>query len=164
MDTNHPTTPRPGLPPSPPSYINSNPHATPTLTASSTIQHSFPSTWICSTCATPHSVLEILTNTDADDAIACACGKPTLQAVYDQFGRIFLFWRDDAAVHDLRDAAKVQEAAWRIWEAGAEPWLEDVLKLEAERERRAAFGRRGSLSSEDSLDVEMAEGGVECRR
>lgn len=164
MDTTRPTTPRPGLPPSPPSYINSTPHATPTLTTTP-IQHSFPSVWICSTCATPHSVLEILTNTDADDnGVACACGKPTLQAVYDQFGRIFLFWRDDAAVHDLRDAAKVQEAAWRIWEAGAEPWLGDVLKLEAERERRAAFGRRGSLSSEDSLDVEMAEAsGVECR-
>jgi hypothetical protein len=159
-------TTRPGLAPSPPSYLKPTSHATPRLVARGAplIQHSFPSVWVCSTCDAPHSVLEILAGTGEEDGVACACGKPTLQAVYDQFGRIFLFWRDDAAVHDLRDAAKVQEAAWRIWEAGAEPWLEDVLALEAEREKkamRAGFCRRGSLSSEDSLDVEIA--GVECR-
>ncbi|KAK0636993.1 hypothetical protein B0T17DRAFT_96260 [Bombardia bombarda] len=90
------------------------------------IQQSFPVNWICSTCDTTHSVLEILTKT-----VACGCEKPTLQAIYDQFGRIFLFWRDDPSVYDLTDAAKVQEAAWRVWEAGSEPWLPQVLEVEA---------------------------------
>lgn len=53
-----------------------------------------------------------------------------LQAVYDQFGDLFLFWRDDLAVHDLRDPNKVQEAAWRLWEAGSAPWLPEVAKAD----------------------------------
>ena len=101
------------------------------------IPHAFPSAWVCSTCTSTHSVLEIL----AQD-VACKCGSPTLQAVYDQFGRIFLYWRDDPAVYDLADPAKVQEAAWRVWEAGAEPWLADVLRAEAEAEAKLR-GRTG---------------------
>jgi len=98
------------------------------------IPHAFPAAWVCSTCSDTHSVLSILTQ-----QVACKCGSPTLQAVYDQFGRIFLFWRDDPAVYDLVDPSKVQEAAWRVWEAGAEPWLADVLAAERaaeEKERR----------------------------
>ncbi|KAK3389195.1 hypothetical protein B0H63DRAFT_95604 [Podospora didyma] len=124
------------------------------------IPHSFPVDWICSTCGDVHSVLEILTRT-----INCACDSPTLQAVYDQFGRIFLFWRDDPAVFDLTDPAKVQEAAWRVWEAGSEPWLLEVVA--AEKQKRAA-GVKGhargwnrmsqsSVSSQDSMDIAMAE-------
>jgi len=75
-------------------------------------------------------VLDILTR-----EVSCPCGSPTLQAVYDQFGRLFLFWRDDPDVFDMKDPAKVQEAAWRIWEAGGEPWLGDVMRVESEREK-----------------------------
>lgn len=62
--------------------------------------------------------------------VECKCEKPALQAIYDQFGRIFLYFRNDPAVDDLTDAAKVQEAAWRVWEAGAEPWLPHVVAAE----------------------------------
>lgn len=131
------------------------------------IQHSFPAAWVCSTCSEKHSVLSILTQT-----VACKCGNPTLQAVYDQFGRIFLFWRDDPGVYDLTDAGKVQEAAWRVWEAGAQPWLADVLAAEkAEEERRERMKGKGwsrysqsSMSSEDSLDmdIEIIDAPVQC--
>ena len=102
---------------------------------------------MCSTCSTPHSILSILTA-----RVACACGQPSLQAVYDQFGRLFLFWRDDPAVYDLRDPAKCQEAAWRVWEAGGEPWLGDVLAFEA-GEAAAA----GSLAGKGGEEVVVAE-------
>jgi hypothetical protein len=69
--------------------------------------------------------------------VSCTCAKPTLQAVYDQFGRVFLFWRDDPAIYDLTAPAKVQEAAWRIWEAGAEPWLPEMV---AAMEKEAVAG------------------------
>ncbi|KAK3353408.1 hypothetical protein B0T25DRAFT_210032 [Lasiosphaeria hispida] len=128
------------------------------------IPHSFPAAWVCSTCTSAHSVLDILTR-----RVACDCEAPSLQAVYDQFGRIFLYWRDDPAVYDLTDPAKVQEAAWRVWEAGAEPWLADVVEAERrvleeeEKKKRGVVGRgwRSSVSSEDSLDVEMAA--IECQ-
>ncbi|KAL2022833.1 hypothetical protein VTK56DRAFT_4364 [Thermocarpiscus australiensis] len=78
--------------------------------------YSFPAAWLCGTCGAAHSVLEILTQRVAD----CACASPALRAVYDQFGRLFLWWRDDPAVSDLRDPDKVREAAWRVREAGAD--------------------------------------------
>lgn len=89
------------------------------------IPHSFPVDWVCSTCTTVHPVLDILIMN-----VNCPCEQPRLQAVYDQHGRIFLYWRDDPAVNDLTDKEKVQEAAWRIWEAGSEPWLPVVLEAE----------------------------------
>lgn len=89
------------------------------------IPHSFPVDWVCSTCTTVHPVLDILTMN-----VFCPCEQPRLQAVYDQHGRIFLYWRDDPAVYDLTEKANVQEAAWRIWEAGSEPWLPVVLEAE----------------------------------
>lgn len=90
------------------------------------VAHSFPVSWICSTCGTTHSVLEILTQTELE---CDGCDKPTLQAVYDQFGRIFLYWREDPAVFDLSSADKIREAAWRVWEAGAERWVEDIEEV-----------------------------------
>ncbi|KAK4213695.1 hypothetical protein QBC37DRAFT_169688 [Rhypophila decipiens] len=128
------------------------------------IPHSFPVDWVCSTCTAVHPVLDILTMN-----VACPCEQPSLQAVYDQHGRIFLYWRDDPAVYDLTDTAKVQEAAWRIWEAGSEPWLPVVLEAEkrmiAEEEARKSikFGAdwkrfsQSSISTRDSLDIEMVK-------
>lgn len=87
----------------------------------------FPVHWMCSTCDRVHSVLDILTK-----RVICACGHPILQAVYDQFGDLFLFWRDDPAIHDLRDPDMVQEAAWRLWEAGSAPWLPEMAKSDKE--------------------------------
>jgi len=102
--------------------------------------HAFPVNWLCSTCGATHSVLEILTH-DADSdsgevspasGVNCACDNPTLQAVYDQHGQIFLYWRNDPAILDLRDPARVREAAWRVGQAcGGGDWLRDVLSLRA---------------------------------
>ncbi|KAH8895825.1 hypothetical protein GQ53DRAFT_33420 [Thozetella sp. PMI_491] len=85
-------------------------------------RHSFPTDWICSTCGNTHSALEILDGSE----VACACGSPTLQAVYDQFGQIYLYWREDESVYDLRDPEKVQEAARRFMLAGGDTWMEDT--------------------------------------
>lgn len=85
--------------------------------------------------------------------VACGCGKPTLQAVYDQFGRIFLYWRDDEAVYDLMDRGKLQEAAWRIWEAGSEPWLPVVVEVE-----------KRVLKEAESLKVGKLGGGLKWNR
>ncbi|KAK0721662.1 hypothetical protein B0T26DRAFT_190330 [Lasiosphaeria miniovina] len=101
------------------------------------IPHSFPVDWVCSTCGDTHSVLEILTAT-----VVCHCEAPTLQAVYDQFGNIFLYWRDDPAVYDLSHPSKVQEAAWRVWEAGSAPWLPYVVAAEKAAKARE-LGSRG---------------------
>ena len=84
------------------------------------LRHSFPVAWLCSTCGTTHSALEILGGREVD----CACGSPTLQAVYDQFGQIYLYWRSDESVYDLRDPEKVQEAARRFLLAGGDPWMD----------------------------------------
>lgn len=82
----------------------------------------FPVHWVCSTCYAIHSVLDILLK-----RASCGCGAPALQAVYDQFGDIFLFWRDDPFVRDLKDPDKVEEAARRLWQAGSTPWLSQML-------------------------------------
>jgi hypothetical protein len=94
----------------------------------------FPVHWICSTCYLIHSVLAIITGSPS-----CACGRPSLQAIYDQFGDLFLFWRDDPTVRDLRDPGQVEEAARRLWVTGGDRWLEEMPKimLEREEERRA---------------------------
>ncbi|KAL2153554.1 hypothetical protein VTH82DRAFT_4709 [Thermothelomyces myriococcoides] len=59
---------------------------------------------------------------DSADSL-CPCGRPALQAVYDQFGDLFLFWRDDPAVSDLSVPRMAEEARWRVRTAGAEGWL-----------------------------------------
>jgi len=89
--------------------------------------------------------------------VKCKCDNPTLQAIYDQFGRIFLYWRDDPAVYDLKDPVKLQEAAYRVWEAGSEPWLPAVLEAEKlSIKRRNRGSSQSSASSRDSLDDELA--------
>ena len=80
-----------------------------------------PVHWLCRTCGSIHSVLEILT-----ERVSCDCGEPSLQAVYNQFGDLFLFWRDDPDVQDLRDPAKLREAAWRLRKAGGLLWFPPV--------------------------------------
>ncbi|KAL2176931.1 uncharacterized protein P884DRAFT_300333 [Thermothelomyces heterothallicus CBS 202.75] len=53
----------------------------------------------------------------------CPCGRPALQAVYDQFGELYLFWRDDPAVSDLSVPRMAEEARWRVRTAGADGWF-----------------------------------------
>lgn len=81
----------------------------------------FPVYWICSTCCETHSILAILLRKPT-----CACGQPTLQAVYDQFGDLFLFWQHDPEIQDLRDPVKVAEAARRLWAAGGDRWVDEM--------------------------------------
>jgi hypothetical protein len=79
--------------------------------------YSLPVSWLCGTCGATRSVMGILTNQRVVEE--WCCGSPALRAVYDQFGRIFLYWRDrDPAVSDLRDPGQVLEAAERVWRAG----------------------------------------------
>ncbi|GAB1319352.1 hypothetical protein MFIFM68171_09562 [Madurella fahalii] len=100
------------------------------------------------------------------------CERPSLRAVYDQFGRIFLCWRDDdPAVSDLRDPDKVREAARRVWQAGGGEVLDlgmgmgrggegsggDMMEAEEAAERGwARLSRQSSVTSEDSFDGELA--------
>ncbi|KAK3935566.1 hypothetical protein QBC46DRAFT_346477 [Diplogelasinospora grovesii] len=126
------------MPAHPPSYIKPTSRFSPLLDntsidsrGNSVIPYSFPVDWLCGTCGSTHSVLDILTtSTTTQTGVRCGCDKPTLQAIYDQFGRIFLYWRADPSVDDLSDPAKVQEAAWRVWRAGGDPWLPDVLEAQ----------------------------------
>ncbi|KAL2121103.1 hypothetical protein VTJ04DRAFT_5130 [Mycothermus thermophilus] len=104
-----------------------------------------PTTWRCGACARFNSTLDLLlantseppsekptpaqdstVPTDADggddstkgkDSYYC-CSAPSLQAIYDQHGEIYLFWRDDPAVSDLRVPSMAEEARWRVLEAG----------------------------------------------
>jgi hypothetical protein len=130
--------PAPGLPAPPasildllasPSTTTSGPQRRRSSNSSAFAQltpHSFPTDWLCSTCGATHSVLAIL---ESSSEVQCECDSPTLQAVYDQFGRIFLYWRNDPAIVDLRDPAAVREAAWRVAEAagGRADWLRRML-------------------------------------
>ncbi|KAK3306689.1 uncharacterized protein B0T15DRAFT_510041 [Chaetomium strumarium] len=122
-----PTFPAPGLPhkqpplPLPPSYLEPPSHLTASLPVQITSPHAlrFPAAWRCGTCGAANAVLELM---KASRAAVCECAMPSLQAVYDQFGDIYLYWRDDPAVADLRDPAMVQEARRRVWEAGGAWW------------------------------------------
>jgi hypothetical protein len=49
-----------------------------------------------------------------------------LQAVYDQFGDLLLFWPDDEQVRDLSDGGKVEEAARRLLMVGGDEWLDEM--------------------------------------
>ncbi|KAK4236074.1 hypothetical protein C8A03DRAFT_36057 [Achaetomium macrosporum] len=104
----------------PPSYLEPPSHLTASLPAQITTPHAlrFPAAWRCGTCGAAHAVLELMLTSRA----TCGCDMPSLQAVYDQFGDIYLYWRDDPAVADLRDPAMVQEARWRVWKAGGAWW------------------------------------------
>jgi hypothetical protein len=91
----------------------------------------FPVSWVCSTCYLIHLILEIITG-----EAACTCGQPTLQAIYDQFGDLFLFWRDDPTIHDLNDPTTAEEAARRLWVAGGDRWLEEMPRIMLEEEEK----------------------------
>lgn len=116
--------------------------------------HAFPVDWLCSSCSATHSVLTLLAASSSSAAGngSWCCERPTLQAVYDQHGRIFLYWRNDPAIADLRDPAHVREAAGRVAEAagcgaGADGagWLRDVL-LVLGREGMAGKARERAFS------------------
>ncbi len=102
------------------------------------IPHSIPADWICSTCGVTHSVLDIMTQ-----SVSCECENPRLQTVYDQYGRIYLYWRNEDAILDLRDPAQVEEASWRMMGAGAHLWLADVLAIEEEKKSEMKDMNRG---------------------
>ena len=49
--------------------------------------------------------------------------------MYDQFGDLLLFWRDDEGVRDLGDRGKVEEAARRLWVAGGGAWVDEMAVI-----------------------------------
>ncbi|KAK0660447.1 hypothetical protein QBC41DRAFT_360143 [Cercophora samala] len=96
-----------------------------------------PSVFLCATCKNHHSVFEIMTQ----ERVACGCGAPFLQAVYDQFGTILL-WpgpRDDPTIGNLSDPKKVAELKRRLIEIGGIVWLDNEEKV------REWFEEQGSL-------------------
>lgn len=93
----------------------------------------FPVSWVCSTCYLIHSVLDILVR-----EATCTCREPTLQAVYDQFGDLFLFWPGDPTIQDLKDPSSTEEAARRLWEAGGYRWLDEMPKITLEEAEKDA--------------------------
>jgi hypothetical protein len=107
----------------PPSYLEPASHLTASLPVQITAPHAlrFPAAWRCGTCGAANAVLELMKTTSRATVCAC-CDVPSLQAVYDQFGDIYLYWRNDPAVADLRDPAMVHEARRRVWEAGGAWW------------------------------------------
>ncbi|KAK4044156.1 hypothetical protein C8A01DRAFT_31758 [Parachaetomium inaequale] len=126
----------------------------------------FPATWRCGTCAALHSVLALMTPSSSpttpsesaqEDGEAseeqrpgyCPCLRPCLQAVYDQFGELYLFWRDDPAVSDLRVPRMADEARWRVWRAGGDGW-------------GVVLGGAGDLFERGGFDGE--EGDMEVKR
>ncbi|EGS21710.1 uncharacterized protein CTHT_0035770 [Thermochaetoides thermophila DSM 1495] len=80
-----------------------------------------PTTWLCGNCDTTHPVLSLLTQPHTE----CTCGTPSLRAVYDQTGRLYLYWRDDPTVADLRQMEQVRIARERMVTAGAGIWLQE---------------------------------------
>ncbi|KAK4150790.1 hypothetical protein C8A00DRAFT_45903 [Chaetomidium leptoderma] len=89
-----------------------------------------PTTWRCGTCTTLHAVPDLLrllliiptrVSSSHNNHESC-CALPSLQAVYDQFGELYLFWRDDPAVSDLSVPSMAAEARWRVWRAGGGEW------------------------------------------
>ncbi|KXX75762.1 hypothetical protein MMYC01_207808 [Madurella mycetomatis] len=158
--------------------------------------YSLPVSWLCGTCGAANSVLEMLLQTQQHQqqqpqqqrriasercasSTCCCCERPSLRAVYDQFGRIFLCWRDDdPAVSDLRDSDKVREAARRMWQVGGGQVLDLGMGMEAGVGIEAGGVRDGddgemegddgparkrwtrlsqsSVTSEDSFDAELA--------
>ncbi|KAH6632209.1 hypothetical protein F5144DRAFT_630104 [Chaetomium tenue] len=57
-----------------------------------------------------------------EGGVRCVCRRPALQAVYDQLGELYLFWRDDPAVADLSVPRMAEEARWRVRRAGGDGW------------------------------------------
>ncbi|KAK3900211.1 hypothetical protein C8A05DRAFT_45898 [Staphylotrichum tortipilum] len=135
--TSYPDTPTTSPPTSPKHQPSPFPPTTIPLPFPSPLAHHhhrlpIPTTWRCGTCHALHPVTTLLsppaspptTPAGNDDDAAnpilshCACAAPALQAVYDQFGALYLFWRDDPAVSDLRVPRMAEEARWRVRQAG----------------------------------------------
>jgi len=72
--------------------------------------------------------------------------------VYDQFGDLLLFWRDDDGVRDLSDKGKVAEAARRLWVVGGEAWVDEMPVItmgeEEEEEQEQGKGYREGMEIE----------------
>ncbi|KAK4194134.1 hypothetical protein QBC40DRAFT_138233, partial [Triangularia verruculosa] len=83
-----------------------------------------PAVFTCS-CNEEHTAFEVMTQ----DTIACSCGSPRLQAVYDQFGTILLWPQGDHGMDDLRDPKKVAEARRQFLAVGGAVWLENREKV-----------------------------------
>ncbi|KAL2133067.1 hypothetical protein VTI74DRAFT_2971 [Chaetomium olivicolor] len=113
----------------PPSRISPpTSHLPPSASSSSSLK--IPTIWRCGTCASNNPILSLLTQAPTAESTTCDCLAPSLQAVYDQFGDIYLFWRDDPAVANLRDPEQAREARWRVWRAGGGVWERLGLDLE----------------------------------
>ena len=128
-----------------------------------------PTAWLCGNCDATHPVLSLLTQPHRE----CACGTPSLRAVYDQTGRLYLYWRDDLAVADLRQTEQVRVARERMVAAGAGIWLReeyDGTASVAIPSPRETFGecslvggiekRLGSWLKDGSLCVYEREGRI----
>ncbi|KAB5545905.1 hypothetical protein GE09DRAFT_1224853 [Coniochaeta sp. 2T2.1] len=111
----------------------------------------FPVHWNCSTCFRAHLAAEVLLRD-----VTCRCDKPALQAVWDQFGDLFLWWEKDEEIYDLTDGKKVEEAARRLWEAGGARWADEMplvpIRMQEEGEK---VGERMIGSSTLAVMVEM---------
>ncbi len=120
MPTTTTTTPTLSQTTLPPTTIPPQPnHHLPSLS------HPFPlpTTWRCGTCTTLQPIHSLLSLDDENDTEnTTCCTTPALQAVYDQSGALFLFWRDDPAVSDLRVPRMAEEARWRVRMAGGGVW------------------------------------------
>ncbi|KAL2267180.1 hypothetical protein VTJ83DRAFT_4457 [Remersonia thermophila] len=106
---------------SPSSSASSSP-TSPTFPA--TFQHDLsapslrlPTTWRCGACARLNPTLDLLRPRPASDGSVAPAGD---DAIYDQNGELYLFWRDDPAVSDLSVRSMWEEARWRVWKAGGE--------------------------------------------
>lgn len=108
----------------------------------------FPAHWICSTCYATHALLGLLLRRPA-----CPCGMPALQAVYDQFGDLFLFWQHDAAIRDLRDPAAAAEAARRLWLAGGERWVDEMPVIRLQDKEEVGEVEETVMSSSSGMSV-----------
>ncbi|KAK4189440.1 hypothetical protein QBC35DRAFT_141259 [Podospora australis] len=149
-----------------------------------------PTHWMCYTCHSTHSVLELLVDTE----IECECDSPTLWVVYDNWGYPLLSERSPESHKetDLRHLSNIREAARKCWMLGADRWADEVQRVQIERARittavkedlfsvkakdgdevirdKMMLGRHNrawsaisasSMSSEDSLDRELVEMGL----
>lgn len=121
----------------PPTSIPSSPSTNLDLDLTTLPSFPLPTTWRCGTCTALHPVPALLsTPTPTSMTTVECCATPALQAVYDQFGALYLFWRDDPAVSDLRVPGMAEEARWRVRMAGGGLW-EGLMTGDGGRVERA---------------------------
>ncbi|KAK4145967.1 uncharacterized protein C8A04DRAFT_26128 [Dichotomopilus funicola] len=169
-------TPKPTAAPFPPASIP-NSHLPTNFPADLTSPTALrvPATWRCGTCTSVHSIVGLLLPPSASSTPStpsppspslspspslepespCTCACPALQAVYDQFGELYLFWRDDPAISDLRLPQMAAEARWRVWTAGGDEWcgLEGLDKGPVDVRPRT--GRSDSSASSEPSENPM---------